>query len=123
MPLFAGGALQGSIRAASARLRAARAEVVDQERQLDTARVSADARWRAARAELDARREADDAAAEAFELVDERYRNGLAGVTAWLDARRARDRARVDLANAAAELGSALAEVEAAHGVAATPRR
>ena len=44
--------------------------------------------------------------------------NGSVDVTAWMDVRRSRDAAAVALARAGAEMGTALAELEAARGVA-----
>ncbi|MCB9761365.1 MAG: TolC family protein [Alphaproteobacteria bacterium] len=117
VPIVAGGAGAREIQADRARVRAAEAALDDQRQALDVARVSAELRLQAARAGLEAREEALTAAQAALELVDERYANELEDITAWLAARQARDNAAVALAQAQAELGAALAEVEAARGV------
>jgi outer membrane protein TolC len=117
VPLMASGAAARGVAAARAEEAVARLSLEDQERALRVALASADARVRAAREARRARRVAGDAADAALELVAERYANGLSPLTDWVDARRQRDAARVALAQAEAELGIAIAELEAARGV------
>ncbi|MEL6348608.1 MAG: TolC family protein [Myxococcota bacterium] len=117
MPLTTSGAQLQAIRAAEARAETAAADLETQRLDLSIARVSAEAQYDAARAGVDARIASLDAAQAAYTLIDERYRAGLSGATEWLDARRVRDTAAAALAQSRAQLGVALASVEAARGV------
>lgn len=117
VPLMASGAAARGIAAARAEEAVARLSLEDQERALRVALASADARLRGAREARRARVAARDAADAALQLVAERYANGLSPLTDWVDARRQRDAARVAFALAEAELGAAIAELEAARGV------
>lgn len=116
-PLFVGGQGVAERRGAQAAADAANVELAQAEQDLEVARASALARYRAAAASAEARRVALDAAGDAFADVDARYEAGLVSLTDWLDARRARDAAAVSLALAEAALGAALAEREATTGV------
>jgi outer membrane protein TolC len=79
--------------------------------------ATAEARYEAALVGLTAREQARAAAAAGLTLLEQRYDNGLAPLTDWIDARRQRDAAAVALAQARGELGAALAQLEAARGV------
>jgi outer membrane protein TolC len=117
VPLTSVGAGARGIAAAKAETAVAELALEDQERALRVALASADARLVAAREALRARVKSQAAADAALQLTGERYANGLAPLTDWIDARRQRDTAAVARANAAAELGAAVAELEAARGV------
>jgi outer membrane protein TolC len=117
VPLTASGAGAKGVAAAKAQQAVATLALEDQERALRVALASAEARLAAARTALRAREEARAAAEAALTLVGERYANGLASLTDWVDARRQRDGASVALAQATGEFGAAVAEVEAARGV------
>jgi outer membrane protein TolC len=106
------------VRAASAAQRRAQAELDNQERALAVSQVSADGALQAALAGLEARQQALVAAEEAWSQVDERYRAGLSPIADWLAARRGLQNARVGRARAQAAVGVAVAELEAARGVA-----
>jgi outer membrane protein TolC len=112
---------RGELAAARAGLDLAAAELDGQERDLAAALVAAEVRLEAAREALAARRGAAIAAAEAWTRTDERYRQGLEGVTAWLDARRVRIQADSALVAARAAVVAAIAEVEGVRGVGAAP--
>ncbi|MEO0602901.1 MAG: TolC family protein, partial [Myxococcota bacterium] len=105
------------VRRATAERRAAEVALDEQQRLLASDRVAAEGRYVAARATVDASTDAHRAAREALELVEARYEQGLASLTTFLDARRARDRALVALARARAAEGRALGELEASRGV------
>ncbi len=116
-PLFASGAGARGLQSLSAAERAAALSLEEQQRALEVALASAEARWVASEARVQALLEARQAAEEAWRLADERYRAGMSGVTDWIAARRARDEAAVALAAGRAARGAALAELEAARGV------
>ncbi len=107
----------GDVKAAKADVARAQSQLADQARTLDMTRLSAEANHRAALAALEAREGALRAAEAAWTQVDARYRAGLVGVNEWLDARRARSEGEIALVEARAQVGIALAEVEAARGV------
>ncbi|TNE87499.1 MAG: hypothetical protein EP330_18725, partial [Deltaproteobacteria bacterium] len=117
VPLFGSGS--GYADVASARANATTAELAleEQERSLRVALATGEARHTAAKSTLEARRAAAEAAEEALVLIEERYRAGTASLVEWMDARQARDTAAIALAAAEAEVGTALAELEAARGV------
>jgi outer membrane protein TolC len=117
VPLVASGAGAASRSAERAEATLAELALEDQERGLRVALATAEARLDAARVGLSARERAREAAAAGLTLVEQRYHNGLAPLTDWIDARRQRDAAAVALARARAELGAAVAELEAARGV------
>lgn len=120
MPLFGAGSGWAQVFASEAEARAAALDLEEQERALRVALKSATARHEAALSALEARSAALEATERALELVTERYRTGTAALTEWMDARRSRDAAAVALAAADAEVGTALAELEAARGVGGT---
>jgi outer membrane protein TolC len=117
MPLVTGGRGLAGISRARAEKNIATLALEEQERALRVALRSNTARHEAARLAMTARRVALKAAQEALVLVEERYRTGTVDVTAWMDVRRSRDAAAVAFARAEAEVGTALAELEAARGV------
>lgn len=117
IPLTTLGAGARGVAAARAETSVARLALEDQERALRVALAAAEARVLAARQALSARAQSREAAGSALTLVAERYRTGLAPLTDWIDARRQRDNAAVAQADAEAELGAAIAELEAARGV------
>lgn len=117
MPLVGSGSNWAEVFGSKAAAKAAALDYEQQERSLRVALASATARHEAAQTALVARRAALEATEEALTLVTERYRAGTASLTEWMDARRTRDAAAVALATADAELGTALAELEAARGV------
>lgn len=117
LPLFSGGAAVREGQAARSREDAARLALEQQRVALQVTEAAASLRLEAARESLSAREDAYAAAEAALLRVDERYRAGLVGVTDWLTARAARDSAAMALAGARAELGVAVAELEAARGV------
>lgn len=117
LPVFGSGGRLGADRLARAAKDDAELALEAQERGLAAARVTAEARWEAASAGLEARTKALEAAEVALGLVQERYARGLEGLEAWSTARRARDEARVTLAQARAEKLTALAELESVRGV------
>ncbi len=117
VPLTTLGASARGVAAARAETSVARLALEDQDRALRVALAAADARVHAAREALSARAQSREAAGSALTLVGERYRNGLAPLTDWIDARRQRDNAAIAHAEAEAEFGSAIAELEAARGV------
>jgi len=110
----------GDIAAARADRALAQAELEQQARDLAIARVQAEVRLDAARRTLQARQAGQQAAAEAWRRVDARFQQGLEDLTTWLDARRARIDAEINLAAAEAEVGVAVAAVEGARGVGAS---
>lgn len=116
LPLVIGTTRFARLASAQARAREAEAGLGAQERDLEVARIAAEARVQAARASIEALEAALRSAEEALRLTDERYRAGLEGISAWLDARQARDAAAVELAQGRAELGRAIADLEAARG-------
>lgn len=117
VPLTAPTTGVGDVAEARATTARAEADLDRQVRDLAVATVQARARLRAARRVLEARQAGVEAATEAWRRVDARFAQGLVDLTTWLDARRARIEADVALHRARAELGVALAEVEAAAGV------
>jgi outer membrane protein TolC len=117
VPLAASGGGVGRLRQARGAQSAAEAALEAQERALGLARIAAEARFESAAAAAGAREDAVRAADEALALVDARYRQGLEDLEAWLLARRDRDESLVAMAAARAEVGRALAEVEAVRGV------
>ena len=117
VPLLAAGAGAKGIAAARAETAVVELALEDQERALRVALASAEARLAAASAAHQARARALEAAEAALALTGARYANGMAPLTDWVDARRQRDAASVARARSTAELGSAIAELEAARGV------
>ena len=117
VPLVASGAGARARGAAQADASVAALALEDQERALRVALATAEARFEAAQVGLAAREQARAAAAAGLTLLEQRYDNGLAPLTDWIDARRQRDAAAVALAQARGELGAALAQLEAARGV------
>ena len=117
VPLRAVTEGRGEVMGAAAARGAAEESLAGQERSLDAARISAEAEWEAAAAAVRAREGGVEAAAAALLLVQERYRAGLADVSALLDARRAEVDAEVGLLQARARRWAALAALEAARGV------
>ena len=108
---------RGEVMAANAATSRASASLAGQERALGAARVAAEAQLQAADAAVVARVGGVDAASAALLMVQERYRAGLADVSALLDARRAEVDVRVALERARAARWAALAAVESARGV------
>ncbi|MCB9693585.1 MAG: TolC family protein [Alphaproteobacteria bacterium] len=117
LPVVSVGAGRGADRMAVAARDDAELALEAQERGLEAAAVAAGARWEAAVAGLAALEASAQAAEQALALVGGRYDEGLEGLEAWISARRARDEARVALAQGRAERLAALAEVEAVRGV------
>lgn len=117
VPLVAGGAGLADGAQARAGVALAQLDLDDQERALRVALVSAEARLAAARRTAAARVRAEAAAREALALVQARYDAGVTELVALLEARRARDAAATAVVRTEADLGGALAEVEAARGV------
>ena len=117
VPLRVLGEGRGELIGAAADRGAAAEALSGQRRSLDAARIAAEAEWRASTASVVAREGAVEAADAALRLVQERYRAGLADVSALLDARRAGVDAHVGLLRARARRWSALSAVEAARGV------
>jgi len=122
VPLIGSGSRIGRIKEATADRTTAAVALEEQERLLAWGRVAAEAHFAAALAAAEASSESVRAASEALELVEARYQQGLDGLTTWLDARRARDEALVALAEARAEQGRALAELEANRGILTSSR-
>ena len=87
-----------------------------QRKDVDALRLAGQARLAAARARLESLEAALGSADEALRLVEERYDAGLEDISVWLQARRTRDLAAVAFARGQADLGRAIAEVEAALG-------
>lgn len=108
---------RGEVMAANAATSRASESLAGQERALNAARVAAEAQLQSADAAVVARVGGVDAAVAALRMVQERYRAGLADVSALLDARRAEVDARVALERARAARWAALAAVESARGV------
>ena len=108
---------RGELISAAADRGAAAESLAGQRRSLDAARIGAEAQWQASTASVLAREGAVQASDAALRLVQERYRAGLADVSALLDARRAGVDAQVGLLRAGARRWSALAALEAARGV------
>jgi outer membrane protein TolC len=117
LPLIAGGGQVADVKAAAAGTRDAVAALEEQERAIELARMTAESDLEAARASVAALDAAVASAERALELVDEQFRAGLADLTTWVAARRARDEAAVARARGEGSLGAALAAVEAARGV------
>lgn len=117
VPVFGSGTRVGQVRQATGARDQADLALEEQRRALTVGRIAAEARHAAAMAAVGARTRALDAAEEALRLLDERYREGLNDLEAWLAARRDRDDASVALAGARAQLGRAIAELEAMRGV------
>ncbi|TVQ93622.1 MAG: TolC family protein [Deltaproteobacteria bacterium] len=107
----------GDLAMAKAEQRLAAAELDGQERDLAATLLAAEARLKASELALLARRGSLNAAEEAFRRTDERYRNGIDGVTSWLDARRVSIEAKVSVVYAEAAVVAATAELEGVRGV------
>lgn len=117
LPVFSGGSAVRAGQAARSREDAARLALDEQRLALQVAETAAALRLASAKEALAARQDAYTAADAALARVDELYRAGLVGVTDWLAARGARDAAAIALAGAEADLGVAVAELDAARGV------
>jgi outer membrane protein TolC len=117
VPLTIATSGPGDLAIARAQIRRAEAELDGQERDLASAALAAGARLSASQGALAARRSALRAAEDAWARTDERYRQGLDGITPWLDARRVRIQAEVALVYAVADVVTATAEVEGVGGV------
>jgi outer membrane protein TolC len=117
LPLLTGGGTVGALHAAAAARDDAELAFEGQQLDLAAATVAADARLRAAQRTLEALDLAVDAAEEAMTLTEDRYRQGLEALEAWLATRAARDEARAQRVGAQAARLRALAELEAVRGV------
>lgn len=117
VPILNGTGNYSALSAARARQRQAEAQLEEQRRRIAIDTISAEARLNAARLSLDAAEQGARAAAEASDRAEALYRAGREALISVLDARRARDDARVAAALARADVIAAVAEVEAARGV------
>lgn len=117
VPIFASGLRAAELDAADAALVEARLTLEGERLRLVAALASAEVRHTAAQEALQAREEAVTAARAAQELVQARYQTGVDDLTTLLQARQAWEQAAVARARAEAELGAALAALEAARGV------
>jgi outer membrane protein TolC len=120
VPIFASGLRAAELDAADAALAEARLTLEGERLRLLAALAAAEVRHSAAQEALQAREEAVTAAQAAQELVQARYQTGVDDLTTLLQARQAWEQAAVARARAEAELGAALAALEAARGVSAS---
>lgn len=120
VPIFASGLRAAELDAADAALVEARLTLEGERLRLLAALAAAEVRHSAAQEALQAREEAVTAAQAAQELVQARYQTGVDDLTTLLQARQAWEQAAVARARAEAELGAALAALEAARGVSAS---
>lgn len=117
LPVFASGATQSGVDQSTALREEARLALEGETLRLRAALASAESRLVGARDALRAQLDALEASNAALSLVEVRYRSGVDDLTTLLAARAAWETAAVATAGARAELGAALAAVEAARGV------
>ena len=123
VPLFDGRARRNRLAAARAESDASSLQQQDLARQIEWETLDARTAFETAVASLPSARAREAAAAESFRIVEARYREGLFAVVAYLDARDAWTRARLDHALSRFRLFAAAARFERAAALSPSPSR